>query len=419
MTVHLVTALGVRVPEAVARGFSHVASGTSYLGDQGVGRQFGRSLLDGPANPALSPEGRACSQRYAGRQPKGSLGHESSVPPIRVVLLVRTCAKAPHASSGAGPDSKYLDHRIGECSIGQARSRVDGCAHGLGRLEHCAYPVHLGGRLSDDAMGFDDQGHCLSAEVLRHHLETPHLTSKAAHGNQQADNCQNTGAGGNNDSDLTSGHDLVSLEGPPSGFGGRSLWWTARRTASCAGGSSRLPFWTSHTVIGSRISGISTIASRTRSSRTRSSRTRSSRIAAPFPKSFGHHCLVPSVARLVVPVVPASSSGRYCWSTKASGSVVGVDVALAVPDGPPRSGSGQSRRWAGHVAPRALAHVSLGPPEGHGDPVRLRGAGQVDHGLGQVELGLGKPHELDGPGGGIGHHQGQRDRPPRCPRWPG
>ena len=34
--------------------------------------------------------------------------------------------------------------------------------------------------------------------------------------------------------------------------------------------------------------------------------------------------------------------------------------------------------------------------------------GQVDDRLGQVELGLGQAHELDGPGGGVGHHQGQR-----------
>ena len=32
----------------------------------------------------------------------------------------------------------------------------------------------------------------------------------------------------------------------------------------------------------------------------------------------------------------------------------------------------------------------------------------MHHGLGQVELGLGQADELDGPGGGVGHHQGQR-----------
>ena len=55
MAVHLVTALGVRVPDPVARRFSHVASGTSHFGHQGIWRQLGRSLSRWSGEPGAQP----------------------------------------------------------------------------------------------------------------------------------------------------------------------------------------------------------------------------------------------------------------------------------------------------------------------------------------------------------------------------
>ena len=87
------------------------------------------------------------------------------------------------------------------------------------------------------------------------------------------------------------------------------------------------------------------------------------------------------------------------------GVVVGVPVALAVPEGrrPPVVGVAQvgrdlapAARTSAWARPRAtVTRFDLG--------ARAR---WIDR-LGQVELGLGEPDELDGPGRGVGHHEGQ------------
>ena len=86
------------------------------------------------------------------------------------------------------------------------------------------------------------------------------------------------------------------------------------------------------------------------------------------------------------------------------GVVMGVDVALAVPERGRTLvvGVPQVRR---HLLADARAHVGLGPPERHHHGVRLGRPGQVDHRLGQVQRRLGEAHVLDGPGRGLGHQQ--------------
>jgi hypothetical protein len=54
---------------------------------------------------------------------------------------------------------------------------------------------------------FDDQGHGLNSEVLGHRFEAANLTPKSSHGEQQTHYGQDTGAGSNEYSDLTSRHD--------------------------------------------------------------------------------------------------------------------------------------------------------------------------------------------------------------------
>jgi hypothetical protein len=218
--MHLVTALGVRISKSVAGGHGDVASGPSDLGYQSIRSQFCRRLLDGAANAALSPECGACSQGNPSRQPKRSFGHRCSAP--TVLVLIGPGAEAPHPSCGSSPHGQNLYDRIGECPIGQARGGVDGGAHRFCRLEHGAYPLHLGGGLVYDPVGFDDQWHRLDSEILGHSLEAPDLTPETDHGQEQTDYRQNAGASGNEYGNLTSGHDPASLEGPPGPTGGRT-----------------------------------------------------------------------------------------------------------------------------------------------------------------------------------------------------
>src|ERR1035437_2539088 len=136
------------------------------------------------------------------------------------------------------------------------------------------------------------------------------------------------------------------------------------------------------------------------------SRMRTGAVAAPLPEPISEDSLVAAVAWLVV-----HRLAQFGWAIPLVGPrprlVVGIDVALPVAygGGTPIVGISKVGR---HLSTGTLPHITLGPTQGDGDPVRLRCAGQVYHRLGQIELGLGQAHEFHRSGGGIGHHQRQR-----------
>ena len=95
---------------------------------------------------------------------------------------------------------------------------------GFGGVEDRSHPLHLGGRLVDHPVGIGDQRHRLATELVGDRSQPQHLLAQRSDGHQQADDGEHTGARGDEDGDLTGGHDQTSLDGAGTTrpWGGRS-----------------------------------------------------------------------------------------------------------------------------------------------------------------------------------------------------
>ncbi len=74
----------------------------------------------------------------------------------------------PKGTSSTRPKRENPDHGIGKSTVREARGRVDGSAHRLGRGQHVAHPQHLGGSLVDDDARVMHERHGLVAQVSDH-----------------------------------------------------------------------------------------------------------------------------------------------------------------------------------------------------------------------------------------------------------